>query len=87
MLESNLLLWAGLALFAVLGFKVGRVVKARNISGIVVMGDVHGDVSQAQTPPPAPSPGEPLWKELLTLGNVVLGIVVSGLVIASLVLE
>lgn len=87
MLESNLLLWAGLALLAVLGFNVGRVVKARNISGIVVMGDVHGNIDQRQLPQPPEPPKSPLWQDILTLVNVALAIVASAMVIGNFLLE
>ena len=87
MLESNLLLWAGLALLAVLGFNVGRVMKARNISGIVVMGDVHGNIDQRQASQRPPPPTPPLWKDILTLVNVALTIVASAMVIGNFLLE
>ena len=56
MTVSDALFWVGPILFAVLGGKVFRTIKARNISGIVIMGDVQGDVTQhqAQKPPEPP---------------------------------
>ena len=84
MLENNLLLWIGLFVLVVLAVKVGRTVKARDISGIVVMGDFHGDVTQHREPKPEPPPKPPLWKEILTLINVLLGITGSVMVIASI---
>lgn len=88
MTESALLFWGGLILFAVLVLNMGRrVVKARNISGTVVMGDVYGDINQQQAPEPPPQPKPPLWRDVLTFTNVVLGIVASALVIGSLVLK
>ncbi len=84
MLENNLLLWAGLIVLVVLAINVGRKVKARDISGVVVMGDVHGDVTQHREPKPEPPPKPSLWKEILTLINVLLGITGSVMVIASI---
>ena len=55
-MESNLVLWAGLILFVLLGGNVYRTVKARNISGVVVTGDVQGDVIQQQAPHPRTRP-------------------------------
>ena len=52
MTTSDVLLWIGLILFVVLGVKGFRSVKARDISGIIVMGDVKGDVNQTQAPEP-----------------------------------
>ena len=86
-MESNLLLWGGLILFAVLALNTGRrVVKARNISGIVIMGDQHGDISQQQVPAPPPPAKPPLWRDVLTLTNVVLAIIASVMVIGGLML-
>lgn len=53
--ESHVLSWIGLAVF---GGNVFGTVRARNISGIVVMADVRGDVTQrqAQEPPEPPRP-------------------------------
>jgi hypothetical protein len=82
MVGSNILLIAGLILLLALGLNARRIVKARNISGVVVMGDVHGDITQTQTPQPIP-PAQPLWKDLLTLTNAVLGIAASAMVIVS----
>ena len=73
-------------LFVLLVLNLGRAVRARNISGIVVMGDVHGDVSQDQADKPPEPPKPPFWKEFLTLTNVVLGIAVAVMVIAGFVL-
>ncbi len=82
-MESNFVLWAGLILFVLLGGNVFRTVKARNISGIVVMGDVHGDVTQHQAPKPEPPSKPSLWRDLLTLTNVALAIIASALMIGS----
>ena len=88
MATSDVLLWGGLILFVVLGGNVFRTVKARNISGIVVMGDVKGNVNQTQAPEPtAAPPKRPAWRDILTLVNTILGLVASALVIASLVLD
>ncbi len=87
-MESNLLLWGGLILFAVLALNTGRrVVKARHISGTVIMGDHHGDISQQQAPAPPPPAKPPLWRDVLDFTNVALAIVASALVIGSLLLE
>ncbi len=81
-MESNLVLWAGLILFALLGLNLGRtVIKARNISGVVVTGDVQGDVIQQQAPQSPPQPKPPLWRDLLTLTNVALAVIASALMI------
>ena len=89
MATSVFLLWAGLILFVVLGGKIiFRTVKARNISGVVVMGDVKGDVNQTQAPEPTAAPPKPpAWRDTLTLVNTILGLAASALVIASLVLD
>ena len=86
MLENNLLLWIGLLVLVVLALRAGRTIKARDISGIVVMGDVHGDVTQHREPKPEPPPKPSLWKEILTLINVLLGITGSVMVIAGILL-
>ncbi len=81
-MESNLVLWAGLILFALLGLKLVRtVIKARYISGVVVTADVQGDVIQQQTPQSPPQPKPPLWRDLLTLTNVALAVIASALMI------
>ncbi len=77
------LLLVGLILFAILGGSVFRTVKARDISGIVIMGDVKGDVTQHQAQKPPEPPKPPWWRGLLTLMNAVLGIVAAVLVIAG----
>lgn len=86
MLENNLLLWTGLIVLVVLAVRAGRTVKARDISGIVVMGNVHGDVTQHQETKPAPPSKPSLWKEVLTLTNVLLGIIGAALTIANFII-
>lgn len=80
------LLWAGLLLFAVLAFNVRRTIKARDISGVIVMGDVYGDINQQQAPQSPPTKIH-LWKSLLTVTNALLGIVAAALVIGSQIME
>ena len=88
MATSGILLGIALILFVVLGGKIFRTVKARDISGVVVMGDVHGDVNLTQKPePPAEPPKPPAWRDILTLANTILGLAASALVIASLELD
>ena len=88
MATSDILLWIGLILFVVLGGKVFRTVKARDISGVVVMGDVKGDVNLKQSPEKSAAPAKPpSWKDHLTFLNIILGIVAAVLVIASFVLD
>ena len=86
MLENNLLLWIGLIVLVVFAVRAGRTIKARDISGIVVMGDVHGDVTQHQQPKPEPPSKPSLWKEIFTLTNVLLGIIGAALTIANFVI-
>ena len=80
------LLLVGLILFVILGGNVFRTVKARNISGIVIMGDAKGPVTQHQAQKPPEPPKPPGWRGLLTLMNAVLGIIAAGLVIAGFLL-
>ena len=87
-MESDLVLWIGLVLFVVLALNLGRtVIKARKISSIVVMGDVHGDVTQHQASKPEPPSKPPLWRDLLSRTNVALGIIASAMIIGSLLLR
>ncbi len=87
MMVGDALFWVGLILFAILGGNVFRTVKARNISGIVIMGDVQGDVIQHQPQKPAEPPRPPWWRDLLTLMNAVFGILAAVMVIASFLLD
>ncbi|HIJ44003.1 MAG: hypothetical protein QF511_13070 [Rhodospirillales bacterium] len=79
---SVLLGIAGLALFALLAFRLlrpGPKVQARDIRNSIVAGDVNGDVNlQAASPPPA---GKPSLTDRLTLANAVIGIIAGVLVI------
>ena len=80
-------MWVGLVVLVVLAVKVGRTVKARDISGIVVMGDFHGDVTQHREAKAEPPSKPSLWKEFFTLTNVLLGIIGAALTIANFVIE
>lgn len=87
-MDAGIFLWLGLALFAVLLARAGRtIVTARDISGVVVTGDVHGGVHQTQAPSPAmePKAKEPVWKELLNATNLALTIVATALTIIGAV--
>ena len=87
MLVNNLLLWIGLLVLAVFAARARRTVKARDISGVVVMGDVDGGVTQHREPKPEPPSKPSLWKEIFTLTNVLLGIIGAALTIANFVIE
>ncbi len=75
---------AGLALFALLAFRLLRPgpkvrVKARDIRNSIFTGDVDGSVNlQATSLPPA---GKPSRTDRLTLANAVIGIIADVLVI------
>lgn len=61
-----------------------RVVKARDVSGIVVMGDVGGDVTQHHADAKPGANGRPFRN--VSWMNLILGIVASLLVIVGAVL-
>ncbi len=86
---SVLLGIAGLALFALLAFRLLRPgpkvqFKARDIRNSIVTIDVDGDVNlQVTSPPPA---GKPSLTDRLTLANAVIGIIAGVLVILGIFL-
>ncbi len=87
---GTILIASGVACFAFLMWLVvrdRRSVRARDISGQVIVGDVNGDVVQHQAPADRTSTDQRGPSPLVNWINVSLAIVASGLTIVGVLLK